>query len=147
MADFHLKGFDDATKVKLDIFRGYIREWLGVFMTRPSYANENYMAKLSIFDFFSGPGYDSNKNPGSPIIITDEISSYCKSREDFRAAIQCDLFFNDSTRAILQALNKILDQLPVVSPAANIIILLNSFVRYFRNVCRFLKIVILQSLL
>ncbi len=96
MRDFHSKGFDDATKVKLDIFRGYIREWLSVFMTRPSYATEDYKAKLRIFDFFSGPGYDSNNNPGSPVIIAEEISSYCKSREDFRATVQVDLFFNDS---------------------------------------------------
>ncbi len=106
MADFHSKGFDDATKVKLDIFRGYVREWLSVFMTRPKYANEDFQAKLSIFDFFSGPGYDSNKNPGSPIIITDEISSYCRSREDFRAAIQCDLFFNDTNEDHITSLKQ-----------------------------------------
>jgi three-Cys-motif partner protein len=106
MADFHSKGFDDATKVKLDIFRGYIREWLSVFMTRPKYANEDYQAKLSIFDFFSGPGYDSNKNPGSPIIITDELSSYCMSRNDFWAAIQCDLFFNDSNESHITSLKQ-----------------------------------------
>jgi hypothetical protein len=49
-----------------------------------------------IFDFFSGPDYDSNKNPGSPIVIIEEISSYCRTREDFRAKVQVDLFFNDS---------------------------------------------------
>lgn len=106
MADFHLKGFDDATKVKLDIFRGYIREWLSVFMTRPKYANNDYKAKLSIFDLFSGPGYDNNKNPGSPIIIADEISSYCKSREDFRATVHVDLFFNDSNESHIESLKK-----------------------------------------
>jgi len=106
MANFHSKGFDDATKVKLDVFRGYIREWLSVFMTRPGYVTGDYKAKLSIFDFFSGPGYDSNNNPGSPVIIAEEIRSYCETREDFRATVQVGLFFNDSNAGHIASLKE-----------------------------------------
>ena len=30
---FHENEFDDATQVKLDVFRGYIRKWIPVFLT------------------------------------------------------------------------------------------------------------------
>lgn len=93
MKDFHKSEFDDATKIKLCIFQGYIREWLSVFMTRPSYSNSP--KTIRIFDFFSGPGYDSKNNPGSPIIIVDEIIKYCQLREDYKATVHVELFFND----------------------------------------------------
>jgi three-Cys-motif partner protein len=119
MTDFHSKGFDDATKVKLDIFRGYIREWLSVFMTQPKYAPEGFKANLSIYDFFSGPGYDSNKNPGSPIIITDEISSYCRTRKDFKAKVQVDLYFNDSNHNHIKCLEQNLSKVACNKPCCN----------------------------
>ncbi|MFP4521820.1 MAG: three-Cys-motif partner protein TcmP, partial [Fibrobacterota bacterium] len=106
MADFHLKGFDEATIIKLDVFRGYIREWLSIFMTRPGYVTGDYKAELSIFDFFSGPGFDSNNNPGSPVIIAEEIRSYCESREDFRAVVQVCLFFNDANSDHIESLKE-----------------------------------------
>lgn len=119
MPDFHSKSFDDATKIKLDIFRRYIREWLSVFMTRPSYANEEFQAKLDIFEFFSGPGYDSDNNPGSPIIIVDEIRSYCETREDFRAKVKIDLCFNDSNEKHTQALEQHIREIACEKPCCN----------------------------
>jgi three-Cys-motif partner protein len=119
MADFHLQGFDEATKVKLDVFRGYIREWLSVFMTRPSYVTGDYKAELSIFDFFSGPGYDSNNNPGSPVIIAEEIRKYCESREDFRAAVQVALFFNDANAGHIASLKENVGTVACEKPCCN----------------------------
>ncbi len=31
---FHEREFDDATQVKLQIFRRYVREWISVMLTR-----------------------------------------------------------------------------------------------------------------
>jgi len=90
-ADFHDKPFDAGTKLKLDIFRGYIRKWLPVFlsrMTRPV---------VGVYDFFSGPGRDSEQSPGSPLIIHDEISEYLPDgQRSIAAGITVKLFFNDN---------------------------------------------------
>lgn len=80
--DFYSRQFDDATNVKLEIFRHYIREWLPVFMTRKR-DGRNRTKYVCIYDFFAGPGQDSAGNPGSPLIIVDEIKNYCMTNADF----------------------------------------------------------------
>jgi len=47
---FHEKEFDDATLVKLRIFRQYAREWISVLLTRSS----RQFGRLNIYDFFAG---------------------------------------------------------------------------------------------
>lgn len=90
---FHDKLFDDATKLKLEIFRGYLQEWIPVFLT-PS----NRRPYVNIYDFFAGPGYDSSGNPGSPLIIIDEITRYLDDPTRLKAAgAQVRLFFNDAS--------------------------------------------------
>ena len=91
---FHNKVFDDATQVKLAIFQGYIREWLPVFLTNRKKGQN--VETVNIFDFFAGPGADSEGNPGSPRIVQDELKSYCKTHAELKAkGIQVSLFFND----------------------------------------------------
>ena len=70
MGDFHASHFDDATKLKLELFRGYIREWLGVFLAKRSYP------EIHIYDFFCGPGTDLAGHPGSPMLILEELEGY-----------------------------------------------------------------------
>lgn len=70
--DFH-DAFDDATILKLDIFRHYIKEWLGVFLSTSTHK------EIYLVDFFAGPGTDSNGILGSPSIIIDEVQNYIKS--------------------------------------------------------------------
>jgi len=45
--NLHGKPFDEGTKVKLDLYREYLREWLPVFINSP------YVDTLQIFDFFA----------------------------------------------------------------------------------------------
>lgn len=92
---FHEDIFDDATQLKLQIFRKYIRKWLPTFMTRYEGRRRNF-GKIRIYDFFSGPGYDADKNPGSPTIIVEEIKAYCKENEKLKAEnVEVQMFFND----------------------------------------------------
>lgn len=71
MADLYREGFDTATKIKLHILKEYIKEWLPVFLKKNRYWNDVF-----VYDFFAGEGYDDNGNPGSPIIMLDELKNY-----------------------------------------------------------------------
>ena len=72
---FFDKKFDEATTVKLNLFRQYIREWLPVFMTRRKFGASK-IENIHIYDFFAGPGYDSEGNPGSPLIMFPTLSPH-----------------------------------------------------------------------
>jgi three-Cys-motif partner protein len=99
--DFHNKPFDDETILKLEIFRGYVREWLPVFLSRKSYN------AINIFDFFAGPGRDCNGVAGSPLIIIDELKKYLENTV-FSAAskIKIRVLFNDSDQNKMSLLQK-----------------------------------------
>lgn len=62
------KDFDSGTKAKLDIFENYLTEWLPTFLFNNS--------KVTICDFFSGPGEDIFHNPGSPLRIFNVIEKF-----------------------------------------------------------------------
>lgn len=88
--DFHNEPFDNETILKLQIFRGYTRQWLPVFLSRRSFDS------INIFDFFAGPGKDSNGVEGSPLIIIDEIKKYLtNSKTPLAENISIRLFLND----------------------------------------------------
>ena len=70
--EFHDKPYDDGTLTKLRIFQLYVQEWIPVFLSKPNPPFD----ELHIFDFFSGPGTDSNNVPGSPLRILDVLRSY-----------------------------------------------------------------------
>lgn len=93
--------------MKLAIFRGYIREWLPVFLTdRDSGRN---VETVNVFDFFAGPGTDSAGNPGSPRIIQDELRSYCETHHELKAeGVHVNLFFNDKKQDRISQLRQCL---------------------------------------
>lgn len=74
--DINSKSFTPETQIKLEIFRRYFREWFPVF------ANTPYSKCLYVYDFFAGSGYDSDGEPGSPIILLQEAKSHCKTIEN-----------------------------------------------------------------
>ena len=65
------KPFDDGTLDKLSIYREYLKEWLPVFVSRPT----PVWRVVQIFDFFAGIGKDINDSPGSPLIAIEIINS------------------------------------------------------------------------
>jgi len=100
--DFHNDPFDDETKLKLEIFKGYIREWLPVFLSAKS-----PFQTINIFDFFAGPGKDLNGLNGSPLIIVDEINNYVKNpKRSVRQDVSIKLFLNDSVSNKITLLKK-----------------------------------------
>lgn len=77
--DINKSDFDQATKIKLDLFRESFKEWLPVFIHTP------YVEKRFIYDFFAGSGMDAQKNFGSPLILLDEARGqdlkYCSKSD------------------------------------------------------------------
>ena len=67
--DFHIKPFDEGTKTKLQIYRSFVRAWLQVFLHADAFRGK----PLQFFDFFCGPGEDSTGEPGSPLILINEL--------------------------------------------------------------------------
>ena len=72
--DFHDKPFDDGTLTKLQIFELYTKGWLPVFLS----SEKPYYPALHIFDFFSGPGTDSQEVPGSPLRLLQQLKTFNK---------------------------------------------------------------------
>lgn len=65
--NIHSEPFDSGTITKLEIFEDYAQAWIPTFVMQPRFS------EIHIFDFFSGPGYDSNNIGGSPIRILTKI--------------------------------------------------------------------------
>jgi three-Cys-motif partner protein len=73
--DINKTVFDEATKLKLNIFGECFEEWLPVFN------NDLYTKAVYVFDFFAGSGTDTENNPGSPLVLLDRAKGtnrkYC----------------------------------------------------------------------
>ncbi|GEM_PF-69173 len=82
--NFFASQFDEATLIKLLIFEKYVESWLPVFL-------KDKVDYIYIFDFFSGPGYDSKGNPGSPLRILNKIKYHLININKTKIK----LFFND----------------------------------------------------
>jgi len=82
------QAFDEATKLKLEIFGESFEEWLPVFIY------DKYTSLVYIFDFFAGSGMDADGYPGSPLILLDkakgENRKYCS-----KAQKPIKFFFNE----------------------------------------------------
>src|SRR5438105_14528078 len=87
--DLHHKPFDEGTKTKLKIYRSYIRAWLQVFLHADAFRGK----PLQFFDFFCGPGEDATGEPGSPLILIDELLAQRANIEQRDHEIH--IFFND----------------------------------------------------
>jgi len=75
--DINKDKFDEATKLKLQIFGDSFIEWLPVFL------HDRYTTAVHIFDFFAGSGTDPDGNLGSPLILLNkakgENKHYCSN--------------------------------------------------------------------
>ena len=102
---FHDVPFDDATQLKLELFRRYIRNWIPVFLTRQKDGRPN--RSVHIFDFFAGPGRDTKGTPGSPLIVTEELRAFCEANAALRTETpSVTLHFSDSDSQHVEALSE-----------------------------------------
>ena len=67
--DLHINPFDKGTIAKLEIFEDYAQAWIPTFVMQST-------QEIHIFDFFAGPGYDTNKIAGSPIRMLQKINDH-----------------------------------------------------------------------
>lgn len=70
--DFHDKPFDEGTLTKLKIFELYAREWFPVFLS----LEKPRRSAIHVFDFFAGPGTDSENVLGSPLRLLRQLRNY-----------------------------------------------------------------------
>lgn len=87
-SNFHQKSFDDGTIEKLEVYRDYLRAWFPVFLNSP------FTETIQVFDFFAGPGHDSDGNAGSPMIAVEELK-LALSNTPKRHNLTIKLFFNE----------------------------------------------------
>lgn len=109
---FHDKPFDTGTKIKLDVFRRYVRKWLPVFLTKPKIQKQRY-SRINIYDLFSGPGHDKLGVYGSPLIVQEEIRAYClfcEERGILKAGIPFRMVFNDIDKGNVENLKQVLQK-------------------------------------
>lgn len=99
MPNLHRAAFDESTKLKLEIFRGYLRKWLPVFLSKKTYAD------VWIYDFFAGPGRDSKGNEGSPLLVIGELRDYLFSPNVPKAeGVGVNVAFSDSSAKHIRSL-------------------------------------------
>lgn len=86
--DINKRVFDEASKLKLEIFGESFEEWLPVFI------HDRYTSHVAVFDFFAGSGTDIENNFGSPLILLDKARGenlrYCNN-----ASKPINFFFNE----------------------------------------------------
>jgi len=75
--DINKTVFDEATKLKLDLFGECFEQWLPVFN------NDQYTKAVHVFDFFAGSGKDGINKLGSPLVLLDKAKGtnrkYCNN--------------------------------------------------------------------
>lgn len=101
--DMNKKAFDDATKLKLDIFGECFEEWLPVFN------NNRWTDSVYVFDFFAGSGRDSENNPGSPLVLLDKAKGK-KCKYCLKAKKNITFIFNESKKTKSRELEKNIEE-------------------------------------
>jgi three-Cys-motif partner protein len=91
MGKFYDEPYDDSTLLKLKIFREYLGVWISIFMNLG-------VRNICIYDFFSGPGYDAKGQPGTPVIIVEEVRKACSKFGRNLDANNIRMIFNDKDK-------------------------------------------------
>lgn len=95
MSNFHSKAFDQGTKTKLSIYKQYLETCI------PTFIHGNWK-NINIFDFFCGPGVDSEGVDGSPIIAIKCIEKHKTTLLERKVRINC--YFSDSSKEKIKTL-------------------------------------------
>lgn len=92
--DFHNKPFDEGTLTKLQIFELYAREWFPVFLAREKPLRNT----IHVFDFFAGPGTDTQNTPGSPLLLLRQLRDYRGAQGWGKVRIHVHFYDEDSDK-------------------------------------------------
>lgn len=87
--DLHREPFKDSTLAKLNLFRNHLVAWLAVFVGSGMMPRK----RIRIFDFFCGPGLDSNGQKGSPLLILEALKEFAPKIQAGQHPV--DVYFND----------------------------------------------------
>jgi three-Cys-motif partner protein len=100
--DFHDDPYDEGTLTKLELFQLYARSWYPVFLA----SEKVRWPEVHVFDFFSGPGHDTNGTEGSPVrIVREAITSAHKLDRGDRSL---HFHFFDQNKGKIEQLGKTL---------------------------------------
>jgi len=105
--NLHDEPFDEGTLVKLGIFEDYLQAWIPTFVMA-------HVPKISIFDFFAGPGFDLAGTPGSPIRLLNKIKE--NSENILKQGIHVDVHLNEFDRKKHGLLEEACSQFLVENP-------------------------------
>ena len=131
--NFHKTEFDEATQLKLEIYREYIRKWLPVFIEKK--IEPPWNGNINIFDFFCGPGKDSTGRNGSPLVAINECRQYNDRLEEKGRLV--NFFFSDQKTKKITRLNSVLStyQIPsAVRYETNCEAFSHAFIRKLREI-------------
>lgn len=98
--NFHQKPYDSGTLTKLQIFELYVQSWLPVFLSR---VNPRFTA-VHFFDFFCGPGVDSEGTYGSPLRILNQLRIYKASNLAGWKKVSKNVHFSDLSQTKIEQL-------------------------------------------
>lgn len=102
--DIHNSVFDEGTKIKLYVLEQYLLEWLPVFLKK----RNTFWDKIFIYDFFAGEGTDLANNFGSPLIILNQINSFCRDIVEKQLSVK--LIFNEIIESKYHKLVKLCEE-------------------------------------
>lgn len=105
----HEKPYDAGTMEKLNFYRGYVEAWLPVFLLQ-----HHIIQAINIFDFFAGPGSDSEGKSGSPKIALEEVTKALASCGAAKIP-PMHLYFNEFDQAKHAELDSTLKAWPAAS--------------------------------
>jgi three-Cys-motif partner protein len=98
--DFFDKPFTEDTNVKLSLYSEYLRKWFPVFIA----AHRPFKKIVNVFDFFSGPGKDSDGKFGSPMIALQVLKEYDEQVNN--TPVEINFYFNDSNEGYINELKE-----------------------------------------
>ncbi|MCG7853340.1 MAG: three-Cys-motif partner protein TcmP, partial [Methanosarcinaceae archaeon] len=87
---------------------------------------------LQIFDFFAGPGFDVEGNPGSPSITCEEIHNAMNQSGNQRSKT-IKAYFNEKTKGKFKNLSSYVDEQRVSLPQVAFAILKDDFQSAFKQ--------------
>ena len=123
--NLHQKAFDEGTRDKLELYRDYLREWLPVFI------NASFVEIIQIFDFFAGPGFDVDGNPGSPAITCEEIRNAMIQTRKQGSKIKA--YFNEKTAVKFKNLTSYIEEQRIFLPKVEFAVMKKDFQTAFKQ--------------